>query len=192
LRDALRADAAATGELARSALETYLRTRPSGDLTTGVRRLQGARAARAAALHDALSEPGERGERGRALKREFSAAGEFVDEVATLATVAQEGRNDRVPELVRAELLTFGKAVATAAAEYPDSAASRRRLVEAHRALAALQSAFAAVRARRATVPYATDEVVRLMMTLHAARGSLTALDDLGAAAHSAGRGEAS
>lgn len=192
LRDALRADVAATGELARSALETYLGTRPSGDPTTGVRRLQGARAARAAALHDALDEPGERGERGRALKREFSAAGEFVDEVATLATVAQEGRNDRVPELVRAELLAFGNAVATAAAGYPDSAASRRRLVEAHRAQSALQSGFAALRARRATVPYATDEVVRLTMTLHAARGSVAALDDLGAAAQSAGRSEAS
>ena len=192
LRDALRADVAATGELARSALQTYLGTRPSGDLTTGVRRLQGARAARAAALHDALSEPGERGERGRALNREFSAAGEFVDEVATLATVAQEGRGDRVPELVRVELIAFADAVATAAAGYPDSAASHRRLVEAHRALAALQSAFAAVRARRATVPYATDEVVRLTMTLHAARGSVTALDDLGAAAQSAGRGEVS
>jgi uncharacterized membrane protein YccC len=191
LRDALRADVAATGELG-SALETYLGTRPPGDPTTGARRLQGARAARAAALRDALDEPGERGERGRALKREFSAAGEFVDEVATLATVAQEGRNDHVPELVRAELLAFGDAVATAAAGYPDSAASRRRLVEAHRALAALQSGFAAVRARRATVPYATDEVVRLTMTLHAVHGSVAALDDLGAAAQSAGRGEAS
>jgi uncharacterized membrane protein YccC len=38
LRDALRADVAATGELARSALETYLGRRPSGDPATGVRR----------------------------------------------------------------------------------------------------------------------------------------------------------
>jgi uncharacterized membrane protein YccC len=186
LQDALRADVAATGELARSALETYAGARPSGDLTTSVSRLQGARAARAAALREALREPGEHGERGRGLKREFSATGELIDEVATLATVAQEGRSDRVPELIRAELLAVGDAVARAAAGYGGSAASRHRFVEAHAALAALQSGFAAVRARRATVPYQTDEVVRLTMTLHAARACVGALDELSSAAESA------
>lgn len=176
---------AATGELARSALETYAGAR-AGDLTTSVSRLQGARAARAAALREALREPGEHRERGRGLKREFSAAGKLIDEVATLATVAQEGRNDRVPELIRAEPLAVGGAVARAAAGYCRSAASRHRFVEAHAALAALQSGFAAVRARRATVPYEADEVVRLTMTLHAARACVAALDDLSAAAESA------
>jgi uncharacterized membrane protein YccC len=192
LREGLRDHVEATGALARSALETYAGRRRAEDLAARLRGLQGARATHATLLGEALREPGERGERAVTLRRELSAAGEFVDEVATLAAVAEEGANDRVPELVRAELLALGDALARAAAGYGSSRASGQRLAEPHRALAGLQQRFAAVRARRGTAPYETDEVIRLTMTLHAAHGSVAALDDLRSAAQGASRGEES
>jgi hypothetical protein len=98
LREGLRDHVEAIGALARSALETYAGGRRAGDLAARLRGLQGPRATHATLLGEALREPGERGERAVTLRQELSAAGEVVDEVATLAAVAEESADGRVPD----------------------------------------------------------------------------------------------
>ncbi len=174
LRAALKADADEACNLVRSSLLAYLdgtelehlRGDP-GELALGAK-------ARASALADAAREPTERGARLLSLKRRVVAVDTLGDSIGALVTAVGQAANDTAQSLVEPELRDVAEAFAAI-----DGAPAAAALLRLRQALSALDAAFSAVRARRATVHYPTDELARLFSIIRSLQSATEALSDL-------------
>lgn len=182
LRSALRSDVGLGGELARSALLSYVGVCPADDLAHRLAELKAASASHATALRDATSEPGERGERLLRLQARVAAVDRLVEHVGALVDAVSQAAEDRSPSLVRGELPAVAEHIGEAArvaAEPSDVSSLRERLSRVREALAEVDAEFANVRRRRATVDFSTDEVTRLLTVLRLTHEMASALSVL-------------
>jgi uncharacterized membrane protein YgaE (UPF0421/DUF939 family) len=182
LRVDLRTDVERAGELARSALLAYVGGAADEAMPRRLAALTRASSARAVALRDAAREPSERGERGQLLQRQVAAVDSLVDHVGSLVGAASEGADDTAPSLIGSELRAAADSLADAAdavATPSADGAPERSLARADGALSAVDVAFAAVRARRATTEFSTDELTRLLSVIQCLHAASSALSDL-------------
>jgi uncharacterized membrane protein YccC len=179
LRASLRASIEQAGELVRSAISAYAGAPAEDDLDARLQRLAADRSAHQSALHDAAREPGERGERLLALRRDVAQVEALVEPVALLVAVVREADDDTAPSLVKGELQQLADTFAAAAralASCGSADTQEETLQRLSGALAAVDAAFAAARERRATAEFSTEEVARLLSVvraLHAATATL-------------------
>ncbi len=165
------------GALAHRALDAYAGGAGRNALQERVASLAARQRASSALLRDAMREPGARTDAARTT----AIAGRILDDLASLVAVVDESDGDRAPELLREDVLALGAAIAAAAGEYGDAAPGRFSAAAARAQEAAdhVASSFSAVRARRGTTPYETDEVVRLLTVIHASRALVRGLSEL-------------
>jgi uncharacterized membrane protein YccC len=169
LRFDVRADVERTGALAQSALLAYVGASSADDLAARHSALLGAVSTHVAALRDARREPGEHGERLLQLEREVGAVEALVDDVGSLVRVAAEAAGDTAPSIIRREVQDAAESLAHASRTLRSSlgnGAFRDSLAPLTQALAALDTAFAAARERRATAEFSTAEVARLLSVI--------------------------
>jgi uncharacterized membrane protein YgaE (UPF0421/DUF939 family) len=180
LRAQLTADVRRSGDLARGALTAYLNKTGLDDLPAALQALIRSSAARAGALRDAAQEPGSRGSRLLALEQTVAAVEALIDQIRSLVQVIDEADHDRAPSLIDRQLRDAAAGLADTAGTFgSDERAFLRGLVRLNDALSAVDTAVADVRARRATVDLATDELVRLFSVvrlLHASASTLSRL----------------
>lgn len=187
----LRTDVQRAGTLARSALLAYTGAAPAADLAAEAQALAGASSGRQGVLRDAAREPGAHGAGLLELQRQTTAAGKVVEDVIALVAPVEEAAGDRAQGLVRAELEDVARAFESAARAFGSPDDSFAAAVAAlGRSVAALDGGFADVRARRATVDFPTDELVRLLSIMRLVHGAASTLASLsGGPSEPSGRG---
>lgn len=150
LNDALTADEAAAATLAGQLVATYVaRQAPSPELSASLAGLAKRVAGHRSTLADAAREPGSGQDAVRRLGETLDAVESLLSIDVTLARVATAATNDEAVTLVTDELASIATVLEAAAPLAP--------------ALDALDAGFAAVRERRGTVTFGTDELARLL-----------------------------
>jgi uncharacterized membrane protein YccC len=177
LRRTVTQDVEDAGALAQRALDAYA----GGVGGNGIREQAASLAARERAwpqlLRDAMREPGGATDAARTT----AAARRLLDDLDSLVVVVEESDGDRAPELLREDVVALGAAIAAAASAYGDARAAgfSTAVARARDASDRLASSFSAVRERRGTTAYETDEVVRLLTVIHASRALVRSLGEL-------------
>lgn len=180
LRTGLRADVQRAGRIAQDAVLAYADKTPFDEHSAALTDLTRSAATSAVQLRDAAREPGGRGGHLLALQQSVGALESLVHDVRSLVTVVAEAGPDDAPALVAGELRAAAHSLAAAAAGF-EAADGRfaERLGQLTGMLAAVDTALAGARARRATVEFGTDELVRLLSVVRLLNASRSALSRL-------------